>query len=185
MSASGVACLCCWVAGGVDWRGVAIVEASASDARDVEMRLLRAVRAVLAERRLGLVGEVASSGTSSSTTGLRRVREAVCGVGGTDLVLRVERAGAGVYSSSSSSLSDLSPCAVSVSFSWAASFMSTSISMSSSESTSLRLEATVRRLCRGDVADMVSWSQCCCRKLTPLALLLLVETNIRPARPLD
>jgi hypothetical protein len=39
------------------------------------------------------------------------------------------------------------------------------MSKSSSESTILRLEAAAaRRLCRGDVADMVAWCQCCCRK---------------------
>lgn len=64
--------------------------------------------------------------------------------------------------------------------------------MSSSESTILRLEAAVRRLCLGDVVDMISYQNIVVAKRGLVALLLLAhaavrqteQTNTRPV-PLD
>ena len=63
--------------------------------------------------------------------------------------------------------------------------------MSSSESTILRLEAAVRRLCRGEVADMMSCPNVVVANQGLAALLLLAhapgqteQTNTRPV-PLD
>lgn len=64
--------------------------------------------------------------------------------------------------------------------------------MSSSESTILRLEGAVRRLCLGDVADMISCQNIVVAKRGLEALLLLAhaavwqteQTNTRPV-PLD